>query len=130
MKQIEVTILDQSYVLGCPEGGEAMLRSAVKAVDHEMTAIRNLGKVKSRERIAVLAKAKVPVALIHGDVDKVVPLKENSAELVRRYQAEGAGDLVKLIVLEGQGHNFFEGFFRSQPLVDFAIAKAKEGAKK
>lgn len=82
------------------------------------------------ERIAVLAKAKVPVTLIHGDVDKVVPLKENSAELVRRYQAEGAGDLVKLIVLEGQGHNFFEGFFRSQVLVDFAIAKAKEGAKK
>jgi len=82
------------------------------------------------ERIAVLAKAKVPVALIHGDVDKVVPLKENSAELVRRYQAAGAGDLVKLIVLEGQGHNMFEGFFRSQPLVDFAIAKAKAGATK
>ena len=82
------------------------------------------------ERIAVLAKAKVPVALIHGDVDKVVPLKENSAELVRRYQAEGAGDLVKLIILEGQGHNFFEGFFHSQPLVDFAIARAKEGAKR
>ena len=82
------------------------------------------------ERIGVLAKAKVPVALIHGDVDKVVPLKENSAELVRRYQAEGAGDLVKLIVLEGQGHNMFEGFFHSQPLVDFAIAKAKEGARK
>lgn len=82
------------------------------------------------ERIAVLAKAKVPVALIHGDVDKVVPLKENSAELVRRYQEAGAGDLVKLIILEGQGHNFFEGFFRSQPLVDFAIAKAREGAKK
>ena len=81
------------------------------------------------ERIAVLAKAKVPVALIHGDVDKVVPLKENSAELVRRYQAEGAGDLVKLIVLEGQGHNFFEGFFHSQPLVDFAIARAQAGAK-
>ena len=48
----------------------------------------------------------------------------------RRYQAEGAGDLVKLIVLEGQGHNMFEGFFRSQPLVDFAIAKAKAGATK
>jgi trehalose utilization protein len=88
------------------------------------------GEFNPIERIAVLAKAKVPVALIHGDVDKVVPLKENSAELVRRYQAEGAGDLVKLIILEGQGHNFFEGFFRSQVLVDFAIAKAKEGAKK
>jgi cell division protein ZapA len=63
MKQIEVTILDQSYVLGCPEGGEAMLRSAVKAVDHEMTAIRNLGKVKSRERIAVLAALNLAYAL-------------------------------------------------------------------
>ncbi len=80
------------------------------------------------ERIAALAKAKVPVALIHGDVDKVVPLKENSAELLRRYQAEGAGDLVKLIVLEGQGHNMFEGFFRSPVLVDFAIARARLGA--
>ncbi len=82
------------------------------------------------ERIAALAKARVPVALIHGDVDKVVPLKENSAELVRRYQAEGAGGLVKLIILEGQGHNFFEGFFHSQPLVDFAIAHARDGARK
>ena len=81
------------------------------------------------ERVSILAKAKIPAAFIHGDVDKVVPLKENSAELVRRYQAEGAGDLVKLIVLEGQGHNFFEGFFHSQPLVDFAIARAQAGAK-
>ena len=77
------------------------------------------------ERIAALAKARVPVALIHGDVDKVVPLKENSAEFVRRYTEAGAGDLVKLIVLEGQGHNMFEGFFHSQALVDFAIAKAR-----
>ncbi|MFA6546866.1 MAG: prolyl oligopeptidase family serine peptidase, partial [Limisphaerales bacterium] len=90
---------------------------------------RNAG-LNPIERIGVLARARVPVALIHGDVDKVVPLKENSAELVRRYQAEGAGGLVKLIVLEGQGHSFFEGFFHSQPLVDFAIARAREGAKK
>jgi cell division protein ZapA len=40
-----------------------MLRSAVKAVDHEMTAIRNLGKVKSRERIAVLAALNLAYAL-------------------------------------------------------------------
>ena len=38
------------------------------------------------------------------------------------------GSLVKLIVLEGQGHNYFEGFFRSQELVDFAIARARAGA--
>jgi cell division protein ZapA len=55
MKQIEVTILGQSYVLGCPEGGEALLQASVKAVDREMTTIRTAGKVKARERIAVLA---------------------------------------------------------------------------
>ncbi|GDY22818.1 hypothetical protein LBMAG56_41650 [Verrucomicrobiota bacterium] len=82
------------------------------------------------ERIAVLAKAGVPVAIIHGDVDKVVPLKENSAELLRRYREAGAADLVKLIVVEGQGHNMFEGFFHSQALVDFAIARARTGAGK
>lgn len=55
MKQIEVTILGQSYILGCPEGGETSLLSAVAAVDTEMSAIRDAGKVKARERIAVLA---------------------------------------------------------------------------
>ena len=66
--------------------------------------------------------------LIHGDAGKVVPLKENSADFLRRYQEAGAGSLAKLIVLEGQGHNHFEGFFHSQELVDFAIARARAGA--
>ena len=55
MKQVEVSILGQVYMLGCPEGSEAMLSSAVAAVDREMTTIRDAGKVKARERIAVLA---------------------------------------------------------------------------
>ena len=42
-------------MLGCPEGGETLLATAVAAVDKEMTAIRDSGKVKARERIAVLA---------------------------------------------------------------------------
>lgn len=55
MKQIEVTILGQSYRLGCPEGGETLLQAAVATVDREMSDIRDAGKVKARERIAVLA---------------------------------------------------------------------------
>lgn len=55
MKQVEVTILGQSYLLACPEGGEALLQSAVATVDQEMSAIRDAGKVKARERMAVLA---------------------------------------------------------------------------
>jgi cell division protein ZapA len=52
---MEVTILGQSYILGCPEGGEHSLLAAVAAVDKEMSAIRDAGKVKARERMAVLA---------------------------------------------------------------------------
>ena len=63
MKQIEVTIMGQSYVLGCPEGGEAALREAVNNVDREMCAIRDAGRVKARERIAVLAALNLAYAL-------------------------------------------------------------------
>jgi cell division protein ZapA len=55
MKQMEFTIMGQSYVLACPKDGEASLRAAVAGVDSEMCAIRDAGKVKARERIAVLA---------------------------------------------------------------------------
>jgi cell division protein ZapA len=55
MKQMEFSILGQVYVLGCPEGGEALLAKAVAAVDREMGGIRDAGKVRARERIAVLA---------------------------------------------------------------------------
>jgi cell division protein ZapA len=55
LKQLEVTILGQAYVLACPEGGEMLIAAAVTRVDQEMTAIRSAGKVRARERIAVLA---------------------------------------------------------------------------
>ncbi|HEX4146781.1 MAG TPA: prolyl oligopeptidase family serine peptidase [Pirellulales bacterium] len=77
------------------------------------------------ERIDALAKAHVPVFIIHGDVDAVVPLEANSAELARRYAAAGQADAVQLVVVKGQGHNFWQGFFRCQQLVDFAIAHAR-----
>ena len=81
------------------------------------------------EKIGVLAKAKIPVFIIHGDTDKVVPLEENSARLMETYQRLGAGQFAELEVASGQGHNYFKGFFNSQKLVDFAIARANEGAK-
>jgi cell division protein ZapA len=63
MKQMEVTIMGQSYVLGCPEGGEVSLLEAVSSVDREMSAIRDSGRVKARERIAVLAALNLAYAL-------------------------------------------------------------------
>ncbi|HUF63752.1 MAG TPA: sulfatase-like hydrolase/transferase, partial [Verrucomicrobiales bacterium] len=81
------------------------------------------------EQTGRLAEARIPVCIIHGDADTVVPLEENSAALKARYETEGAGDIVQLIVAPGQGHNFWEGFFRCEELVRFAIARARAGAE-
>ena len=54
-KQIEVQIMGQSYLLGCPEGGEDRLQAAVNRVDAAMCKIRDAGRIKARDRIAVLA---------------------------------------------------------------------------
>ena len=55
MKQLEVQIMGQSYLLGCPAGGESRLLDAVERVDTAMCKIRDAGKVRARDRIAVLA---------------------------------------------------------------------------
>lgn len=47
--------MGQSYLLGCPDGGEARLLDAVERVDTAMCKIRDTGKVRARDRIAVLA---------------------------------------------------------------------------
>lgn len=54
-KQLDVQIMGQSYILGCPEGGEDRLLAAVGKVDVAMCKIRDAGKIKARDRIAVLA---------------------------------------------------------------------------
>jgi cell division protein ZapA len=55
VKQLEIQIMGHGYLLGCPEGGESRLLEAVERVDTAMCRIRDAGKVKARDRIAVLA---------------------------------------------------------------------------
>ena len=74
------------------------------------------------ERLAPLAKAKVPIFHIHGDRDKVVPLEENSGLIKERYEA--LGGKMTLEVVPGKGHDMWSGWFQSQTLVDFLIANA------
>ena len=91
MKQMEVTILGQSYILGCPEGGEMSLLEAVGAVDREMSAIRDAGKVKARERIAVLAALNLAYALAER------PLAPRSADIADGVTASSSVDVNGLI---------------------------------
>ncbi len=99
MKQVEVSILGQVYMLGCPEGGEALLGAAVSSVDREMTSIRDSGKVKARERIAVLAALNLAYQLAERGTPAAAPTPalhgEDATELealLRRVDAALADD--------------------------------------
>ena len=93
MKQLEVTILGQVYMLACPEGGETLLAAAVASVDHEMTAIRGAGKVKARERIAVLAALNLAYQLAERGPPRAADAAEVDIDaLVRRIDAALADD--------------------------------------
>ena len=93
MKQIEVTIMGQSYILGCADGGEAALLEAVNAVDREMCAIRDAGKVKARERIAVLAALNIAFELAARPAPAHVAAPSTSAEA-----SQGDGPALRALV--------------------------------
>ncbi len=101
--------------------GVARAAGAYKLTADELTA--KLTEHNPVERLESLAKAKVPLFAIHGDIDKVVPLEANSGEVRKRYESFG-GEML-LIVPKDQGHNMWPGFFQSQELVDFVIKHAK-----
>lgn len=67
MKQVEVQIMGTGYVLGIPEGGEARLQLAVRKVDAAMCRIRDAGKIRARDRIAVLAALNLAFELADRD---------------------------------------------------------------
>jgi alpha-beta hydrolase superfamily lysophospholipase len=79
------------------------------------------------QRMGVLAAARLPVCIIHGDQDNVVPLAQNATVLLEHYQQAGAADAARLIIAQGQGHNYWEGFFRCQALIEFAVRCARAG---
>ena len=67
----------------------------------------------------------VPVFIIHGTEDSVVPLSANSEALEKIYASKGAASLIKVIKAEGQGHSHWPGFFTNEKLVDFLIQRAR-----
>lgn len=55
MTQLDVVIMGQTYKLACKEGEEATLLQAVAYLDEKMCVIRDAGKIKGNDRIAVMA---------------------------------------------------------------------------
>ena len=109
MKQIEVQIMGQSYLLGCPDGGEAQLREAVDRVDAAMCKIRDAGKVKARDRIAVLASLNLAFDLAAQQAAAAVapaPAVASSTEESSADTDPKAAQLIQRLdqALAGDGH--------------------------
>lgn len=68
MNQLEVHIMGQSYVLTCPPEGEDQLRDAASRVDRVMCRIRDTGKARVRDRIAVLTALNLAFELAQSDL--------------------------------------------------------------
>jgi|GEM_PF-1493177 len=83
----------------------------------------NLSKFNPIERLSSLAKHRVPILHLHGDQDRVVPLEDNSAIIQKRYSELGGNMHLKL--MEGQGHNMWQGWFQDPTLTDFVIHHAQ-----
>lgn len=94
-QQLEVTIMGQSYLLACPDGGEASLTRAVSQVDQEMCAIRDAGRIRARERIAVLAALNLAYQLVQAPANKPVAVSADGvdfSELLARLDKALADD--------------------------------------
>lgn len=78
-----------------------------------------LAKHNPIERLAPIAKAKIPILHIHGNADKTVPIEKNSQVVRDRYRALGGP--MELVIVPGQGHNFHTAFFESEAMLDFIL---------
>ena len=77
------------------------------------------------DNLAPLAKAKIPIIHVVGDVDKVVPVSENTGLAEKRYKAMGG--TFKVIHKPEVGHHP-HSLKDPQPIVDFVL-KYNQGAK-
>jgi len=73
------------------------------------------------DKAAALAKAKIPVLIVCGDADTVVPYPENAKPFEEKYKA--AGGLIQVIVKPGGDHHP-HSLKDPAPIVDFLLKNA------
>ena len=55
MIRFDATIMGQSYTLSCKDGEQEALQQAVNYLNDKMCVIRDAGKIRGNDRIAVMA---------------------------------------------------------------------------
>jgi predicted esterase len=85
----------------------------------EAELVEKLSQLNPVNNLQGLVANKVPMFVVHGDSDVVVPYDDNTRLLKDRYQAGGGSITVKII--PGEGHKVSPSFFECQDLVDFVV---------
>ncbi len=73
------------------------------------------------DRATELAKTGIPLLVVSGDKDAVVPYSENAEIVVKAYQEQRSQ--VKVIIKKGEGH--VHGLTNSSPIVRFVLKHAQ-----
>jgi pimeloyl-ACP methyl ester carboxylesterase len=102
--------------LGSGQGSPEEWLKLLKAYDFKDDREAITSKLNPVDNLAPLARAKVPILLIYGDSDKVVPHRENSALVYDRYKSLGGA--VERVVKPGQDHHP-HGLTDPRPVVEF-----------
>ena len=82
MTQLDVSIMGQPFKLSCKPGEEAELNQAVGYLNDRMCAIRDAGRVKGNDRIAVIAALGIAAELLATKAPEG-PLSDMSMATVR-----------------------------------------------
>lgn len=113
--------------LGKGKGSEAEWQKMKKAFDFTDDAAALAYRGNPVDNLAPLARARIPLLLVYGDRDTVVPHDENSAVVYERYKALGSP--IERIVKPGLDHHP-HGLTDPQPIVAFfQKAWAERGTK-
>jgi pimeloyl-ACP methyl ester carboxylesterase len=93
----------------------------------EAELVPNLARYNPLDNLGGLLANQVPLFLVHGDADELVPYDTNGKLLKERYEAGGGPITVQ--VIPGEGHKVSPAFFQCQELLDFVLARANPERK-
>lgn len=94
----------------------------------EAELVAKLKEFNPVDNLQGLLANKVPMFVVHGDSDVVVPYADNTKLIKDRYEAGGGKITVKLV--PGEGHKVGPAFFECQELVDFVLKQLPPALKK
>lgn len=100
---------------------------AATLADYQLTEDElraKLAELNPVNHLKGLLEKKVPLFVVHGDNDVVVPHRDNTLLVKDRYEAGGGSIAVKII--PGEGHQELPVFFECQELIDFVLKQAQD----